>query len=188
MEKPVIPTFGVDDIAKEFLQVPYEKLVAAYPQAAGHSHEAIATWLATWATSLEAKDLIAMTLQNSDYVDVEKAKYTQKMNEELAVYLALGNAFEKAAYNRMHAAGGANLSVPGVGVLQGEEKLAFTPDWAKFSEFAAKNGGIEWTQRRVNTDKVKEYMAANDGKLPDGLTVKKNFVVIIKRAAASKRK
>lgn len=63
-----------------------------------------------------------------------------------------------------------------------EEILPQGADWNAFYDWVAENHAFDALERRVKKTFVKEYMEENDGKLPPGITVTKQFVARVRRS------
>ena len=55
-------------------------------------------------------------------------------------------------------------------------------DWDAFYKWVAKNDAFDALERRIKKTFVAEYMAANKGKIPPGVSVLREFVVRVRRS------
>lgn len=56
-------------------------------------------------------------------------------------------------------------------------------DWNAFYDWIAENDAFEALERRIKATFVKEYMAENDGELPPGVSVHREYEVRVRRAS-----
>lgn len=56
-------------------------------------------------------------------------------------------------------------------------------DWDAFYRWITKNNAFEFLERRVTRTAVKEFMDMNDGGLPPGVSVHREYVVRVRRSS-----
>ena len=64
------------------------------------------------------------------------------------------------------------------------KQIEITPagsDWDRFYKWVVKHDAFEALERRIKKTFIKEYMEANDGAIPPGVTVHREFVVRVRR-------
>ena len=54
-------------------------------------------------------------------------------------------------------------------------------DWEAFYEWIGENNTYEFLEKRVTRTQIKQYMEMNDGKLPPGISVHKEYKVRVRR-------
>ena len=63
-----------------------------------------------------------------------------------------------------------------------EELTPQGEDWDAFYRWVSKNDAFDFLERRIKKTSIKEYMEANKGKIPPGVSVFKEFVVRVRRS------
>ena len=63
-----------------------------------------------------------------------------------------------------------------------EELKPSGADWQAFYAWVRENDAFDALERRIKKDFVREYMESNDGQLPPGVSVHREFVVRVRRA------
>ena len=54
-------------------------------------------------------------------------------------------------------------------------------DWQAFYDWVAENGAFDALERRIKKPFIAEYMAQNDGAIPPGVTVLREYVVRVRK-------
>jgi len=69
------------------------------------------------------------------------------------------------------------------GVFYRQEEIIPTGiDWSAFYEWVRANDAFDFLERRIKKTAVKEYMEANDGKIPPGVSVLREYAVRVRRS------
>ena len=63
-----------------------------------------------------------------------------------------------------------------------EDVIPRGEDWDAFYKWVAKNDAFDFLERRIKKTAVAEYMEANKGKIPPGVSVLREFVVRVRRS------
>lgn len=63
-----------------------------------------------------------------------------------------------------------------------EEVTPTGADWAAFYRWIAEKDAFEFLERRIKKTAVKEYMEQNDGAIPPGVSVFREYVVRVRRS------
>jgi hypothetical protein len=67
-------------------------------------------------------------------------------------------------------------------VYKQEEITPACSDWDAFYRWVAENNTFEALERRIKKDFVKEYMASNEGALPPGVSVYREYVARVRKS------
>jgi len=62
-----------------------------------------------------------------------------------------------------------------------EEIIPAGSDWDRFYKWVVKHDAFEALERRIKKTFIKEYMEANDGAIPPGVTVHRSYAVRVRR-------
>jgi len=72
-------------------------------------------------------------------------------------------------------------SADGVTFFKQEEVKPSCSDWSAFHAWIAREDAFDMLQKRITVTALKEYMETNEGALPPGVNVHREYVVRIRR-------
>lgn len=124
----------------------------------------------------------------SAYLKIRDAKtaLTRKFEEEKA---DLDNKLELLEQRLLRFLNENKMDSAKAGPATFYKQMEITPagsDWDRFYKWVVKNDAFEALERRIKKTFIKEYMEANDGAIPPGVTVHREFVVRVRRGGDNK--
>jgi hypothetical protein len=132
--------------------------------------------------------------QHSETISTDRlAKMVIRIREAKSAHVKEDDAFVKATYDdplkvinselarRMQEQGVTGFKTPFGTVYQAESMRVSGSDWTAFGEFLKTHDPLEYMEKRISSTAVKAYMTANDGAVPPGVNVFREFEARVRR-------
>ena len=117
------------------------------------------------------------------YVRLRDAKLElkKKFDEEEAKFKAKLELLEAQMLKFLNESKLDSVKTPS-GTFYRQEEITHTgSDWQAFYDWIKENDGFEFLERRIKKTAIKEYMDANEGGIPPGVSVYREFSVRVRR-------
>lgn len=88
---------------------------------------------------------------------------------------------EAALLNELNTLNADSMKTPAGTFYRQEEMRPSGSDWDAFYRWVKENDAFEFLEKRITKTAVKEYMELNDGAMPPGVSVHREFVVRVRR-------
>ena len=120
----------------------------------------------------------------NDYVTIRaertrlKDEFT-KVDERLRATL---DKIESRLLKYMEDTGQTQVKTPSGTAYRQEKVIPQGADWMAFYKWVAKTGAFDALERRIKASFIKEYMEENDGDLPPGVSVYREFEARVRKS------
>jgi hypothetical protein len=108
--------------------------------------------------------------------------------ERLATLKKKEEAVANELLKRLHERGATQTKTPHGTAFVGEDLQTSIADEGAFFKFVRTTGDLDFFQRRIKVQHLREYMQAHEGHLPPGVNVFKQATINLRRTAAEKEK
>lgn len=117
------------------------------------------------------------------YVRLRDAKLElkKKFDEEEAKFKAKLELLEAQMLKFLNESKLDSVKTPSGTFYRQEEITPTGSDWQAFYDWIKENDGFEFLERRIKKTAIKEYMDANEGGIPPGVSVYREFSVRVRR-------
>lgn len=126
---------------------------------------------------------LARLLGAHKVIKAKKAEAKRKFDEEYADLNNKLELIETHLQKMMGQVGSENLKIEGLGLAYlTTKKFVSAQDWEAVWKYIEESGNLDLLQRRLAKNAVLEYVEANDGDLPPGVTVTQERAVVVRSA------
>jgi len=110
-----------------------------------------------------------------------KTRTKREFDEEYASLNNKLDMIETALHRMMNKVGSENLKIGGLGLAYLTTKtFVAAKDWDAIWKYIEESSNLDLLQRRLAKNAVLEFIEANDGDLPPGVTVTKERAVVVR--------
>ena len=139
--------------------------------------KAVATTTTPTAPVVDTKRLVSAFLKIRD----AKTALTRKYEEEKADLDSKLELIEQALLKFLNDHKMDSAKAGAATFYRQEEIIPAGSDWDRFYKWVVKHDAFEALERRIKKTFIKEYMEANDGAIPPGVTVHRSYAVRVRR-------
>ena len=139
--------------------------------------KAVATTTTPTAPVVDTKRLVSAFLKIRD----AKTALTRKYEEEKADLDSKLELVEQALLKFLNDHKMDSAKAGAATFYRQEEIIPAGSDWDRFYKWVVKHDAFEALERRIKKTFIKEYMEANDGAIPPGVTVHRSYAVRVRR-------
>lgn len=139
------------------------------------------TTAAPAASSVDTKRLVNVYLKMRD----AKTALTRQFEEEKAKLDGKMELVEQALLKFLNDHKMDSAKAGAATFYRQEEIIPAGSDWDRFYKWVKKEDAFEALEKRIKKTFIKEYMEANDGAIPPGVTVHRTYAVRVRRGGSN---